>query len=84
MQFKMEGGDRIDDTPVYKAVREALANCLINTDFYGSGVPNIFNVWEQEGWEEPIIEEKFSPDRTTLTLSFRKKQAIKSGDKIDS
>ncbi len=134
--FKMEGGDRIDDTPVHKAVREALANCLINTDFYGrcgvvikkeqdklvlenpgyirtgkeqmrlggksdprnktlmkmfnlinigeragSGVPNIFNVWEQEGWEEPIIEENFSPDRTTLTLSFRKKKAIKSGDK---
>ena len=32
----MEGGDRIDDTPVHKALREALANCLINTDFYGT------------------------------------------------
>jgi predicted HTH transcriptional regulator len=29
------GCDRIDDTPVHKAVREALANCFINADFYG-------------------------------------------------
>ena len=27
--FKMVGGERIDDTPVHKALREALANCLI-------------------------------------------------------
>ena len=51
----------------------------------GSGVPNIFNVWEDEGWEEPVIEERFDPDRTVLTLSFKKsgdkKAAIKSGDK---
>lgn len=32
--FKLEGGDRIDDTPVHKALREVLANCLVNTDFY--------------------------------------------------
>ena len=25
---------RIDDTPVHQAIREALANCLANTDFY--------------------------------------------------
>ena len=51
----------------------------------GSGVPNIFNVWEDEGWEEPVIEERFDPDRTVLSLSFKKsgdkKAAIKSGDK---
>lgn len=51
----------------------------------GSGVPNIFNVWEDEGWEEPVIEERFDPDRTVLSLSFKKsgdkKTAIKSGDK---
>lgn len=47
----------------------------------GSGVPNIFNVWEDEGWEEPIIEERFDPDRTVLTLSFVKKAAKKSGEK---
>ena len=33
--FKLEGGDRIDDTPVHKALREALVNCLINADYYG-------------------------------------------------
>ena len=129
--FKMSGGERVDDTPVHKALREALANCLINADYHGlrgvvirkepdklvlanpgyvrtgkkqmriggesdprnkalmkmfnlinigeragSGVPNIFNVWEDEGWEEPVIEERFDPDRTVLTLSFKK-----SGDK---
>ena len=132
----MEGGFRVDDTPVHRALREALANCIINTDFYGkygvlitkeenkivfenpgyirlgkeqmrrggksdprnkslmkmfnlidigehagSGVPNIFNVWEDEGWEEPDIKEDFAPDRTLLTLKFIKKQAIKTSDK---
>ena len=47
----------------------------------GSGVPNIFNVWADEGWEEPIIEERFDPDRTILTLSFVKKVTKKSGEK---
>lgn len=44
----------------------------------GSGVPNIFNVWEDEGWVEPIIEENFEPDRTSLTLKFIEKQANKT------
>ena len=38
----------------------------------GSGVPNIFNVWADEGWEEPVIEESFDLDRTVLSLSFKK------------
>lgn len=134
--FKMVGGERVDDTPVHKALREALANCLINADYHGvrgvvirkeqdkitfanpgyvrtgkkqmrlggesdprnkslmkmfnlinigeragSGVPNIFNVWNDEGWEEPVIEERFDPDRTVLSLSFLKKQAKKTSDK---
>ena len=33
--FKLEGGLRVDDTPVHKALREVLANCLINADYYG-------------------------------------------------
>ncbi|MCU6745775.1 hypothetical protein OCV77_14965 [Suilimivivens aceti] len=36
-------------------------------------MPNIFNVWADEGWEEPVIEERFDPDRTVLSLSFLKK-----------
>ena len=47
----------------------------------GSGVPNIFNIWEDEKWKEPTIEERFDPDRTILTLEFIKKRSIKTGDK---
>ncbi len=134
--FKMSGGERVDDTPIHKALREALANCLINADYHGlrgvvirkepdkivlanpgyirtgkkqmrlggesdprnkslmkmfnlinigeragSGVPNIFNTWEDEGFIEPEIEERFDPDRTVLSLPFKKKQAIKTSDK---
>ena len=134
--FKMSGGERIDDTPVHKAVREALANCLIHADYYGirgvvikkepdklilenpgyirtgkkqmriggesdprnkalmkmfnlinigeragSGVPNIFNVWADEGWEEPVIEERFEPDRMVLSLSFVEKSDEKKATK---
>lgn len=42
-----------------------------------SGVPNIFNTWADEGWKEPVIEERFDPDRTILTLEFVEKQAKK-------
>ena len=134
--FKTQGGDRIDDTPVHEALREALANCLINADFYGnrgvvvrkevdkilfenpgyirtgkeqmrlggvsdprnkslmkmfnlinigeragSGVPNIYKIWEEENYLDPIIEEVFDPDRTKLLLPFVKKQATKASDK---
>ena len=125
--FKLEGITRIDDTPVHKALREALANCLVNTDFFvprgvvirkdansitienpgyirtgkdqmlkggisdprnkalmkmfnmigigeraGSGVPDIFAVWESQGWKAPEVEEQYNPDRTILKLSFAK------------
>ncbi|MCD7904852.1 MAG: hypothetical protein LUG24_04605 [Clostridiales bacterium] len=134
--FKIKGGDRIDDTPVHKALREALANCIVNTDFYvgrgvvvkknideiiienpgsirtgeeqmlkggisdprnktlmkmfnlinigeraGSGVPNIYDVWESEGWEKPVVKEEYSPDRTVLTLPFETETGDKIGDK---
>jgi len=42
-------------------------------------------LWADEGWEEPVIEERFDPDRTVLSLSFKKsddkKATIKSDDK---
>lgn len=129
--FAMKEGRRIDDTPIHKAVREALANCLINADYFGvrgivikkdndslvfenpgyirtgkyqmrkggvsdprnkalmkmfnlldigersgSGVPSIFDAWNEEGYDDPIIDEMFDPDRTVLTLPL-----IKTGDK---
>ena len=49
----------------------------------GSGVPNIFNVWNDEGFVEPEIEERFDPDRTILTLSLRKKRRKKVMKKSD-
>ena len=140
--FKMSGITRVDDTPVHKALREALANCLVNADYYGrrgvviikrqklitianpgtmrievgtavsggvsdprnsallkmfnfidigeragSGIPNIFRVWKEEGWASPAFEESMNPDRTVLTLPLSpekigdKKSAIKIGDK---
>ena len=123
---KMDGGTIADDTPVHQALREALANCLINADYYGgqglviikkrdaitmsnpggfrieidtakgggisdprngamqkmfnlidigacagSGIPNIYRVWREQGWVTPTITETFDPDRTTLTLAFK-------------
>lgn len=34
------------------------------------------------GWKEPVIEERFDPDRTSLTLEFVEKQAKKTSDNI--
>ncbi len=42
----------------------------------GSGVPNIFNVWADEGWEEPIIEERFDPDRKKLKFFPKRKRSL--------
>lgn len=36
----------------------------------GSGVPDIYSVWDRQGWEQPEVEERYSPDRTVLTLKF--------------
>ena len=51
----------------------------------GSGVPDIYSVWEQQGWKRPEVIEEYGPDRTILKLSFvksmDKKALIKSVDK---
>ena len=133
--FKLEGITRVDDTPVHKAVRQALVNCLVNTDYFlpcgvvikkeddklvienpgsirtgkkqmlrggisdprnktlmkmfnmigigeraGSGIPDIYQVWENEGWPMPVVEESYNPDRTRLSLEFAKKQTIKTSE----
>ncbi len=134
--FKMEGIYRVDDTPVHKALREALANCLVNADYYGrrglviikkhdvitlsnpgnsrieldaaisggvsdprnstmlkmfnfidvgeragSGIPNVFRVWKEQGWAEPILTENYEPDRITLLLPLKKPTAKTDGKK---
>ena len=47
----------------------------------GSGVPDIYAVWEAQGWKEPFVEEQYNPDRTILKLSLVEKQAKKTSDK---
>ena len=51
----------------------------------GSGIPNIFRVWHEQGWAAPVISENFDPDRIMLSLTFKKsddkKVTIKSDDK---
>ena len=34
----------------------------------GSGIPNIFRVWEKQPWDSPVYTETYDPDRVTLTL----------------
>ncbi len=36
LPFKLKDESRIDDTPLHEAIREALSNCLVNADYYGS------------------------------------------------
>ena len=50
----------------------------------GSGIPKIVNIWSNEGLKDPLIEEHFDPDRTLITLSLEKKQAIKASDKTET
>ena len=47
----------------------------------GSGIPGIYQIWKNEGWAMPVVEEKYNPDRTCLTLTFAKKQSIKTSEK---
>lgn len=48
----------------------------------GSGIPNIFRVWREQGWKEPVIAELSEPDRIILSLSLLKKESSdKNGDK---
>ena len=132
--FQLEDGlYRRDDTPVHKAVREALANCLVNADYLlpasvvvkkypdrivfsnpgtirpgrkqmlrgglsmprnrvilnmlnyigvgeraGSGVPDIYSVWKQENYLDPIVEELSGREgtiRTVVTLPLVQKDS---------
>jgi predicted HTH transcriptional regulator len=43
----------------------------------GTGISNIYSIWEKEGFPDPVIEEQFDPDRTTLTLVLSKKKKEK-------
>ena len=131
--FMTDGPYRIEETPKHLAVREAIANCLVNADYFqrwsvvierypdrivlsnpgtiipgkkqmlrggiseprnrnlfkmfnligigeraGSGVPDIFDIWKNEGLKEPQVKEQFGaglPDRTTMILPLMEAEA---------
>ena len=130
--FQLVDMARVDETPLHDAVREALVNCLVNTDFFeprgvviekypdrielrnpgtsivgkkqmlrggeseprngilmkmfnligygeraGSGVPDIYAVWNEAGYVDPTVEEQFGngqPNRTIVTLPLMTKK----------
>ena len=47
----------------------------------GSGVPDIYAVWDSQGWRKPIVKEEYTPDRTILILPFTEKEAEKTSRK---
>ena len=65
--FKLVNQVRVDETPQHDAVREALVNCLVNTDFY-------------QGWS--VVIEKY-PDKIVManpgTIITGRKQMLKGG-----
>ena len=77
---RLEEVTRVDDTPVHKALMK-MFNMIDIGERAGSGVPDIYAVWESQGWKEPVVEERYNPDRTILTLAFTPKQAEKASGK---
>ena len=39
----------------------------------GSGIPYIYQVWADQGWNSPVVEEFYNPDRIRLSLDFSPK-----------
>ena len=54
-----------------------LCGILINIgERAGSGVPDIFSVWEQEGWQLPEVEEEYGPDTSDGKISEKISEKI--------
>ena len=51
--FKMDGGTRVDDTPVHQALRKALANCLVNAGYCGRQSLVIMKKWNSITMSNP-------------------------------
>ncbi len=63
--FLLEGGFRIDYTPVHKAVNEALTNCIVNADFNLPG-----GIVIHKDWPKIVIQNPGS-SRTSKTQMLR-------------
>lgn len=84
--FKLSGIVRVEDTQIHMAIREALMkmfNMIGIGERLGSGVPDIYPVWESQGWVELQVIEEYSPDRTILKLSFVSTESVKASQKSD-
>ena len=49
-----------------------------------SCIPNIYDVWKKQNWEEPVLFETFEPERINLVLPINnlgEEVTIKSDDK---
>lgn len=57
-----------------------LLNLLGIGERVGGGIPDIYQVWADQGWNSPVVEEFYNPDRTRLSLDFRPKQAKKTSE----
>ena len=78
-KYQMKLGGQSD--PRNKALMK-MFNLIDIGERAGSGVPELFTVWESEGWEEPCIEERLDgTERTIVTLSFKKKRGNKNAEK---
>ena len=61
-----------EDEGVYNSALIKMFNLINIGERAGSGIPNIYSVWEKSGWEAPIITESFSPDRIQFSLAIKK------------
>ncbi len=78
-KYQMREGGESD--PRNKALMK-MFNLIDIGERAGSGIPELFNVWEQENFEEPVIEERLDDvERTCLYLPLKKKATIKNDDK---
>ena len=46
----------------------------------GSGILDIYQVWADQGWNSPVVEEFYNPDRTRLSLDFSPKAMKKTSE----
>ena len=46
----------------------------------GGGIPDIYQVWADQGWNSPVVEELYNPDRTRLSLDFSPKATKKTSE----